>query len=345
MEKKKLIVVGNEVPKDWEFQRGIEDTTGSRWQVIQCITNQYGGLAKVTRYVKYFLLPVQLFFRRNRYSDILSRDQFFGLVLAFYCRLFHVKKAPDIYVMTFIYKRKKGVIGKIYQWFVKKAVTSRYIKHIFVFGKSEIQYYSELFHVPEEMFTAEILGIKDSGMEFPLKEKNPAPVFYASAGRSNRDYGFFRAQWPRDREPIYIISDREKETDKDNIFYKKNCFGDEYLGLLAHSRAVIVPLADEHISSGQLVVLHAAMVGRPVIVTKNDTISDYVTDGENGLIIEKSGEALAEALEKLKDESFYACMCSQARQKFEKEFSLYQLGRRMGIKMCQCCNKGKDGDA
>ncbi len=332
MEKKKLIIVGNEVPRDWEFQSGIQDATGCPWHVKQCITNKYGGLAKVTRYFKYFLLPIQVFIQRGRYSDILSRDQVFGLVLAFYCRLCHVKSAPAIHVMTFIYKRKRGWVGKVYEWFVKMAVSSRYVRHIFVFGKSEIDYYAELFGINRDLFTAEILGIKDSGAEFPLLGEFPSS-FYAAAGRSNRDYGFIRSAWPQDQDPIYIISDMEKADDTSNIRYKKNCFGDEYLGILAHSRAVIVPLADAHISSGQLVVLHAAMVGKPVIITRNDTVSDYVEEGVNGLIIEKTMRALEEALKKLEDQGLYDRMCADARRKFELDFSLYQLGRRMGEKM------------
>lgn len=331
----RLIIVGNPVPKDWEFQRGIQDATGQAWQVLQCVTNEYGGVSKLTRYIKYFMLPVLIFLRRSRYSDILSRDQFFGIVLAFYCRLFHVKKAPDIHVMTFIYKRKKGLVGKVYEWFVRYAVTSRYVKHIFVFGRSEIDYYAELFGLSREIFTAETLGIKDSGMDFPQIEKDMPEGYYTAAGRSNRDYVFLRDAWPEKEEDLYIICDVEKAEDTANVHYKKNCFGNAYLGVMAHARAIIVPLADEHISSGQLVVLHASMLGKPVIITKNDTVGDYVTEGENGLIIDKTPEALREAMAALREPVRYEAICRSARKMFEREFSLYQLGRRMGAKLKQ----------
>lgn len=330
MAKKHLIVVGNPVPADWEFQRGLEKETGHAWEVRRCCINEYTGLKKYTRYLKYIFYPLTLIAVRERYEKILSWEQFFGLMMAFYMRALHIQHYPDMDVMTFIYRPKKGLAGKLHYRFVHDAVTSRYIRKIYVFGKSEIDYYVQLFGVPREKFVAETLGIADIAPRIQAMSPVRTDHFYLAVGRSNRDYDFLREAWEQIDAPLCIVSDRETAEDTARIHYEKNCHGDAYLRLLADCEAVVVPLRSEDFSSGQLVVLQAAMLGKPVIVTQNNTIRDYIDDGQTGLIIPKTGQALRQALHQLEDPIFYARMCRNARHKFERCFSLYELGCRVG---------------
>lgn len=71
---------------------------------------------------------------------------------------------------------------------------------------------------------------------------------------------------------------------------------------LGNCYAVILPLDDENISSGQLVILQAIMLGKPAIVTRNRTVTDYIIDGYNGYVIEKNEESLIKMIKKLKIE-------------------------------------------
>ncbi len=328
--KKSVILAGNPVPADWEFQKGIEETTGQPWEVRRWCINEYTGIKKYTRYLKYIFYPMYLAVVRDRYERILSWEQFFGLVLAYYLRIFHCRKCPPIDIMTFIYRPKKGIIGKIYFHFVRSAVTSPYIRRIYVFGRSEIENYRKLFGVPKEKFAAEVLGIADVSERIGKAEPAGKGIFYLAAGRSNRDYDFLRDAWSGHGESLCIISDRESARDTQTIHYEKDCHGDDYLRLLAQARAVIIPLRAGDFSSGQLVVLQAAMLGKPVIVTENDTIRDYIEDGITGFIIPKRKEALWDALQQLEDEKRYEQICRNAREKFVKDFSLYELGCRVG---------------
>ena len=222
MSNNSLILVGNEVTEDWEFRRGVEAATGENWDVCTCVINKYDGLKKYTRYLNYFFGPLRLFFKRKRYKKIISWEQFLGLILVFYMRIFHVKKFPEITIMALIYKPKRGFIGRVFEWFVRYTLSSRYIKQIIVYSKSEIEYYSGLFNIPKEKFRAETLGIADwakaRGEEGqPEKKYNNIEKYYISAGRSNRDYAFLRQAWPKDREKLYIVCDVEKSEDTENI--------------------------------------------------------------------------------------------------------------------------------
>lgn len=330
MEKKRLLLVGNRVPEDWEFRRGVEAETGCPWEVKTSIINEYNGLKKYTRYLTYFTAPLRLFLERNRYETIVSWEQFLGLMIAFYCRLFHVRNCPKLYVMALIYKPKPGLIGKLFAWFVRYAVSSKYVTKIIVYSQSEVPYYANLFGVSEDRFAMELLGVAD---EPELRKEQRSPQgkrYYLAAGRSNRDYDFLRAAWPRDREEMVVVCDMEKSADSHNIRYEKDCHGADYLRLLAGAYAVVVPLKSERISSGQLVFLQSALMGKPVIATENDTVGDYIEQGVTGLIIPKKAEALREALERLDDPEYYAAVSQAARETYETRFSLFGLGRRVG---------------
>lgn len=323
-----VILVGSDVSEEnWTFLKGLEDSTKKKWQIKKCITNNFKGINKITRYIKFFLMPIHLLVQRKNYEDILSWQQFFGLVLAFYCRFFHVKEVPRLNIMTFIYKPKGGLIGEIYFRFIKYAVTSKYINAIFVYSRSEVEYYAHIFGIPKERFKAVKLGIDDKYDEY----KNDKGEYYIAPGRSNRDYDFLKKSWPKDEQKLYIVCDLENdEKVAENIVIKNNCFGHEYMQLLAKSKGVIIPLQDENLSSGQLVFLQAAMMGKPVITTINSTVQDYVINEVTGFIIDKSKESLVRAVARLDNSTEYNRISVNARKHFINDFSLYNLGVCVG---------------
>ena len=320
-----LIISGNPVPKEWDLQKGIEDGSGFKWDVQECITSVYTGINKITRYIKYFTFPFKLFVTRNKYKRIVTKDQFFGLVLAMYIRLFHVKKYPDIYIMTFIYKPKKGALHAIFEKFVRYSINAKCVKKIFVFSESEVEYYRRFFKVNKNLFVKEILGIKDTSDEIKAEKGN----YYVAAGRSNRDYQFLKRAWTR-KEKLYIVSEMEKGKDTEYIIHKRNCFKNEFLTLLAGAKASIISLSDEHISSGQLVILQSSMLGIPCIATKNDTVCDYIENNKNGFVIEKTAENLEDALNQLENEKEYNRLSFSCKEIFKQKFSLYEMGKRIG---------------
>lgn len=327
-----VILVDFNVQKNWAFKKALEDATNKKWTVIKSISNQNHGSKRqeLIRYFKYFWFPFKIFLNRNKYASVLAWQQFYGLILAFYFKLFHVKKTPEITVMTFIYKQKKSFWGVIYARFIHDVVKSGYIKRFIVFSNSEKEYYADLFEVPEEGFVVETLGIQD--MYDIVGTRVSEEKYFLAAGRSNRDYKFLRNAW-QNKDKLKIICDICKETDTEYIKYLKNCYHREFMQELSNCYAVIVPLHDGKISSGQLVILQAMMLKKPVIVTRNDTVKDYVENGVDGFVIDKDSESLNWAVERLKDPDVYEAIAENARQSFEKKFSLYAMGLRVGENM------------
>ena len=116
----------------------------------------------------------------------------------------------------------------------------------------------------------------------------------------------------------------------ENIKILTNCHDDDYFRELAKCRAVIVPLEDTHISSGQLVIIQAMMYGKPVIVTENDTVTDYIDSGKTGLVIKKTKKNLSDAISALSDEKYYEEISAAERSQYESKFSVYAMGTAIG---------------
>ncbi len=58
------------------------------------------------------------------------------------------------------------------------------------------------------------------------------------------------------------------------------------LKLVAGSRFVVVPLKESSVPHGHSAVVQALRLGKAVISTKRATVDDYITDGEEGLLVE-----------------------------------------------------------
>ena len=331
MKTKNAILVDYYTPTDWDFQKGLEETTGCFWDVMKCVSNQdHGGLRSCIRYFKYFFLPLKVFFNRHRYKTIVAWQQFFGIILAVYLRLFHVNvnKAPAICIMELIYLPKKGVIGKFYRRFVAYGVRSQYVRAIFVFSGSEKEKYANELGIEASKIFVLQLGIDDESTK--LKTEVCDEGFYVAAGRSNRDYLFLIDNWP-DSKKLYIITESlPASVDEKSIELVTNCYNDDYLRYVAKCHAVIVPLENEAISSGQLVILQAMMLGKPVIASENMSIRDYIAPGKTGLIIKKKKEELLKAISELDNSENYMKYTKYARQKFEQGFSVEIMGQKVG---------------
>ena len=322
-----VILTDCDVPNDWNYKLGIEERTKENWKVIKCVSNKLHGsmLKDFLRYCKYFLFSFKMFVCRNRYDRVLAWQQFYGLLLAFFCRLFKVKKAPQIYIMTFIFKPKKyGIYNKL----ISFVLTSGYITKYIVLSDSEKKYYSELFGIDPNLFHSTRIGVSDESGR--IKPDNDTEKYYLAVGRSNRDYKFLRNAWKPLYGKLIIINESYSEEKKEGIEVLKKCYGDDYLKKVANCYAQIIPLEDVNIASGSLSFLQAMMLSKPTIVTENSTVHDYIENEVNGIIINKNEEELQKALEYLDNPIFYKRMCDNARKDYLDKYSQYSLGLDIG---------------
>ena len=333
---KNLIITGHKISGKWSFCEGLESYGGEPWLVNTVITNRRSGLQGKIRYFRYFSAAWKIFRRRKDYKRVVAWDQFFGLILAFYVMFFRVKWCPDIYIMGFIYLKKKGLKGELYEWFIMKALSCGNVRRVFVYSDHESDYYKKYFGVDDDLFTSIRLGVEDEYEAY--KKIIKKGDYFVAAGNSNRDYDFLYNSWDDmcwdnmfgSTGKLRIICDKLTFKNRKYIRILNNCFGADYREELAQSCGVIIPLKNENVSSGQLVAIHAAMFGKPVLYTKNYSLDQYIDNGVTGFMIEKTKEGLIEGLTKINNDDVYNTVSHNARAKFEREFSLYDLGCSVG---------------
>ncbi len=333
---KNVILVDNKVDDNWEYKVAIEEMTGENWDILHCVLNKLRGnkFKVLLRYVGYFWFSFYIFLKRKNYKTIIAWQQFYGLLLVFFCRLFKVKQIPDIYIMTFIFKPKKI---SIYNKLINYIVTSGYIKKMIVISDSERQYYSKLFNISEDIFYCTRIGVPDISEK--VTHKKNVEKYYLSVGRSNRDYSFLNKVWKSEYGKLIVISDSYKEPDKEGIVCLKKCYGNDYIQMLADCYAVIISLKDPNISSGSLSFLQAMMLSKPVIVTDNETVHSYIKSGYSGYIIQKDELKLYKAICELEDEENYKRISDNARRAYVNYFSEYSLGIDVGKMIRGICEK------
>ncbi len=256
---KNVILIDFPKLKNWEFKLELNKQTNLEWEELELVSNELrkSKFSNISRYIKYFSFPFRVFQKRKEYSNIIAWQQFYGLLYAFYSRLFHVKKKNKLIVMTFIYKPKRGFLGKVYHKFMKYIVSSKYVDKFICFSKNECEYYANIFNVEKEKFEFCTLGIENIEIKDTSLSQEKTII---SCGRSNRDYDFLYNTLKGTEYKLNIISDECLLQNTKNITIYNNIMGQDFLEMLNKSYLVIIPLLDENISAGQLVILQSMRV-------------------------------------------------------------------------------------
>lgn len=305
----------------------LGEITKENWSTAKCVTNTFhkGMLDSLKRFFMYFMFPLTIVIRRNNYDKIIGWQQFFGLNFAFWCRLFHLKKKNDLTVMTFIYNEKKGIIGTLYKKYISYIITSKYIDRIICYSKHECNYYAQLFNINAEKFIFIPLGIA------PLKCTDTTNYGYAFApGRSNRDYDFLAEVFDNTPYKCIIACDTlSAKSYPSNITILKDCTGEAMIDAMAHCHCVAIPLKDLMISSGQLVALQAMSLGKPIICTCANGITDYATT-DSAIILKNNVDMWKQALHRIfSDHNFVKGKVDLAMQLFNNQFTEDTLFRNI----------------
>ncbi|MBP3634674.1 MAG: glycosyltransferase family 4 protein [Oscillospiraceae bacterium] len=323
-----------------DFIQGLQQATGLPWQALVLTANQgrKTKLHNLWRYVKYFAFPLSVFFKRKQYDKIVGWQAFYGLLFAFYCRLFHVKKVNTLLIKNFIYKPKKGLVGKVYWRFMRYIVKSPYVDVFVCSSQRFCEHCAKVFDEPLERFVFLPFGINDFTKVVDMRK--PAPNDYILAlGRSNRDWDFLIKALGDTEYPVRIVCDElHVEAPPKNITIYNNVWKNESYEFVRGCKMMIIPILDGDIVAGETVLLQAMSFSKPIIITKPSCLADdYVEDGKTGLVVPKEKDALVQAVERLyRDEEFYLDIAANSRKRYEQRHSLYSFGMGVGKVLSEC---------
>ncbi len=145
--------------------------------------------------------------------------------------------------------------------------------------------------------TAKRFGLPEDRLRFvplnatiePQETTEAAPLFILSAGRTLRDYDVILETARSLPHPFTVIcgpADLRTPCLPDSITVLREIERDAYLRHVQDSAVVALPLLPAERSTGQVVMLEAMAMGKPVITTRAPGTADYIRDQENGFLIE-----------------------------------------------------------
>lgn len=310
-----------------EIINKLNSGTDVKWEIACCVAKKSQSRVKdLWRYSKYFLFPFKLFLNRKRIANLITWQQFYGILFAFYCRLFHVKKVSQLVILTFMYSPKKGVIGRLYSWFMHYSVCNKYVDHIVCFSKKEIEWYINEFKLSPDKISFLPVAVRKIPEYDTTISKNK---YVFTAGHSGRDLDFVIRSLNNTEFNVVVADNHTNEIPAENIVVDKDSTGDSMFQLMAHSYVVITPLKDKLKSAGHLMSLQAMQMGKPVICTDSAGMRPYLVDGYNGIFIENTKDDLLDALSRLyRNSDLYSRMSINARNTYDY-YSYAKFGERL----------------
>lgn len=242
-----------------------------------------GMISEIRRYMNYFLVSFRYFLARGKYDEIICWQQFYALIIGFYCNIFRVKKRNRVVALNYTYKEKKK-LRKLYQWFMKKCLSGGYVDYLHVPSTKYGGIISRQFDYPFNRIIVAVFGIDDTYEKYQdllPPEQYVKNGYMVAIGRSNRDYKFLIDAWKSINYPLAIISDTFKgKTDNPNISIRNDISGEAQYPWLINCKAVIIPIDDGNICSGDTVLLKGMSYGKIVLVTKPSTLAEMYVGGQ-----------------------------------------------------------------
>ena len=267
--------------------------------------------------------------RSNPRPDAVVVSSHLEVLIFALMRLLLLRRKPHIYLLGFIYTRRRNrlidSLRRLYFSFVFSLTDG-----IICFSELEIERYRELFKGAADRFRYIPYGLYIHGYEEHARRgENFREGHVFSAGRSGRDYRTLFEVFGNMGHPLHVICDSEAALSgceaSPNITVLKDCYDECYVEELSSAAVVAVPLAVSDISAGQMVLVQAMAYRKPLVVTETPTIADYLTDGENALLVPRGdAKAMKDAIEKLLDDGELASrLADNAFRSYETRHSMH----------------------
>lgn len=151
----------------------------------------------------------------------------------------------------------------------------------------------------------------------PWMAEETAHPFAVAMGSANRDYPLLIEAARRSGLPLKIVAAPRLIAGldvPDNVELLSNLTSAQCLELAQRARLSIVPLADVDVASGQVTVVEAMRLRRPIIATRSTGTQDYIEHGYSGLLVPQGDvPAMSEAMERLwQDADLRGDLCRNA---------------------------------
>ena len=338
-----LIVADMPVAADWQFLSAFESP---QWDV-KCIwadvrTRKLSGRAAKLMYgwPSYLKLTVRAARMRNEYDVILCWQGIVGVLLGAYKRLTG-GRWPRLAAMGIIHTQRRQRLYAV----LRRSLLSFGIKgldRIFCYSRGEVDRYSADFGVPSENIRFLPVGLDTTWLGWRGSRSKiegvPRPYVF-SGGRSNRDYGLLVRAMSGLEANCVIVASASNNIPAPlprNVRLFREQYDATFFHLMQDSELVVLPLADPQVSSGQLVLLQAMALRKPIIVTGGAGVIDYVVPGKTAVVVRPGDvEALRAAIRTVREDRTLAeSLASSAEAEFWRHYTLERMSKSVASALC-----------
>lgn len=284
------------------------------------------------------LLTFRLVLQRRHHDAVYTvggrQAQMYGL----FCAVLGTGNRPHIASEILLDEARLDNLG----WRIKRTLRRlafRKIAKMIVFSDGERGLYSRELQLPVDRiqfvpFHTNILQPR----------RTPFGAYGFAAGRSLRDYATLFSAIDKLDYPFVVVADRASVAGlrrPDNAELFCDVPRARYLELLEGARFVVVPLKADYRSTGQVVVLEAASLGKPVIASDVLGVRDYVTNDVNGmLVVPGNPESLLAAIRTLiTDDATCDRLADAALERVEKNHTFAVFTAACLEIITEACNR------
>ena len=179
----------------------------------------------------------------------------------------------------------------------------REIDHFVVHSRAEIAMLGDWLNIDRDRIS--FVPLQRAPIPILETEDQAAP-FAVAMGSANRDYATLIEAARISGIPLTIVAAPrlfEGVSLPENVMLLSNLSPEDCWRLAQRARFSIVPIATIAEASGQITVVEALRMGRPLIATRSNGTIDYVSDDETGLLVPPADPAaLAAAMQRLWDD-------------------------------------------
>lgn len=225
-------------------------------------------------------------------------------------------------------------LGRLYPG-VKQRIARGILASVNLFvvhSKAERAQYSEWLGLPIERFQFVPLQI---GKIPHVAEEEVKEPFIVSMGSAQRDYAtLFEALRKLKIKTIVVAADHAISglDIPECVEIRQGLTREACQELCQRARLSVVPIGNRETASGQVTLVEAMRMGRPIIATNCMGTEDYIISGETGILTEfKSVQSMSEAIERMwNDRELRERLGKNAAQYAEKYLSDEAVGKQLG---------------